>query len=73
MIAENSELKQMSADGLSANRKSSASERSMNRNRAIAQQAVQPEPRAARFLNSTLVGRGPVNRVVRPQEVLDVR
>ena len=29
------------------------------------EQSVQPEPRAARFLKSTLVGRGPVNRVVR--------
>ena len=28
------------------------------------EQSVQPEPRAARFLKSTLVGRGPVNRVV---------
>lgn len=27
--------------------------------------SVQPGPRAARFLKSTLVGRGPVNRVVR--------
>jgi anti-sigma-K factor RskA len=31
------------------------------------EQSVQPEPRAARFLKSTLVGRGPVNRGVRLQ------
>lgn len=30
------------------------------------EQSVQHEPRAARFLKSTLIGRGPVNRVVRP-------
>ena len=30
----------------------------------LAEQLVQPEPRAARFLKSTLVGRGPVNLVV---------
>ncbi len=30
----------------------------------FAEQSVQPEPRAARFLKSQLVGRGPVNRVV---------
>ena len=29
------------------------------------EQSVQPEPRAARILKSTLVGRGPVNRDVR--------
>jgi hypothetical protein len=34
----------------------------MNHKRA--EQSVQPEPRAARFLISTLVGRGPVNRGV---------
>jgi cytochrome oxidase assembly protein ShyY1 len=28
----------------------------------VDEQSVQPEPRAARFLKSTLVGRGPVNR-----------
>ena len=33
--------------------------------KGIAEQSDQPEPRAARFLKSTLVGRGPVNRVVR--------
>jgi hypothetical protein len=32
-------------------------------------QPVQPEPRAARFVKSTSVGRGPVNRVVRRQSV----
>ena len=32
--------------------------------RRTAEQTVQPEPQAARFLKSTLVGRGPVNRVV---------
>ena len=30
----------------------------------VAEQSVQPEPRAARFLKSALVGRGPVNRGV---------
>jgi hypothetical protein len=30
----------------------------------MGEQSVQPEPRAARFLKSMLVSRGPVNRVV---------
>ena len=33
------------------------------------EQSVQPEPRAARLLKSKLVGRGPVNRAVRQQNV----
>jgi hypothetical protein len=33
-----------------------------------AEQSVQPEPRAARFLKSKFVGRGPVNRGVMRQD-----
>ncbi len=34
----------------------------IERRPAMGEQSVQPEPRAARFLKSELVGRGPVNR-----------
>lgn len=40
----------------------------MNRNRAIAQQAVQPERRLARFLSSKLLGRRPVNLECSPKK-----
>jgi hypothetical protein len=40
-------------------------ERLLNRNRAIAQQALQPERRLARFMPSKLLGCRPVNLIVR--------
>ena len=46
--------------------------RQRSRKNDATEQSVQPEPRAARFLKSKLVGRGPVNRLVLPQTQLDM-